>query len=217
MPPATAKGSATDNSAASAENAGLEDEYCGTTYAAKLLGLSVATVQSLVEKGEIEAWKTRGGHRRISMQSINRYLLRYSPQAGGIAPDLRQRLHVLVVDDDEPTRELYKAYFDEWNLPVECTLMSSALEALIDISGLRPDLLIADLNMTGVDGLEMLKVLKRTQQLSGMQVLVVSGLDREAVASRGGLPEDAMFLKKPVNFEWLHGYVSALLGGKRRA
>ena len=42
------------------------EDYCGTSDAAKLLGLSVATVQSLVEKGEIEAWKTLGGHRRIA-------------------------------------------------------------------------------------------------------------------------------------------------------
>ena len=34
------------------------EDYCGTSYAAKLMGLSVATVQALVEKGEIEAWKT---------------------------------------------------------------------------------------------------------------------------------------------------------------
>jgi excisionase family DNA binding protein len=46
------------------------DEYCGTSYAAKLLNLSVGTVQTLVEKNELEAWKTQGGHRRISIQSI---------------------------------------------------------------------------------------------------------------------------------------------------
>jgi len=46
------------------------EDYCGTTYAAKLLGLSVGTIQTLVEKAELQAWKTQGGHRRISMQSI---------------------------------------------------------------------------------------------------------------------------------------------------
>ena len=50
------------------------EDYCGTSYAAKLLGLSVATVQSLVEKGEIDAWKTLGGHRRIALKSIYAYL-----------------------------------------------------------------------------------------------------------------------------------------------
>ncbi len=73
------------------------DDYCGTTYAAKLLGLSVATVQSLVEKGEIEAWKTLGGHRRLSLRAINAYLQKNSPQLAPADPDPRSRLSVLVV------------------------------------------------------------------------------------------------------------------------
>ena len=32
------------------------DEYCGTSYAAKLLNLSVGSIQSLVEKNELFAW-----------------------------------------------------------------------------------------------------------------------------------------------------------------
>jgi hypothetical protein len=31
------------------------EDYCGTTYAAKLLGLSVGTIQTLVEKNELQA------------------------------------------------------------------------------------------------------------------------------------------------------------------
>jgi excisionase family DNA binding protein len=57
------------------------EDYCGTSYAAKLLGLSVATVQSLVEKGEIDAWKTLGGHRRIALHSLNAYLAKHSQSA----------------------------------------------------------------------------------------------------------------------------------------
>jgi hypothetical protein len=50
-----------------------------------------------------------------------------------------------------------------------------------------------------------------------MQVLVVSGMEREFVDDSGGLPEGALFLKKPLNFEWLHGYVTAMLARKVRA
>ena len=50
------------------------DGYCGTSYAAKMLGISVGTVQGLVEKNDLKAWKTQGGHRRISLQSIQPYL-----------------------------------------------------------------------------------------------------------------------------------------------
>ena len=88
------------------------EDYCGTSYAAKLLRLSVATVQSLVEKGEIDAWKTLGGHRRIALQSINAYLAKHSPQLARADTDPKHRLRVLMVEDDENTRELYRCQFE---------------------------------------------------------------------------------------------------------
>ena len=68
------------------------EDYCGTSYAAKLMGLSVATVQSLVEKGELDAWKTLGGHRRIALKSVNAYLARHSPQLSRVDIDPKSRL-----------------------------------------------------------------------------------------------------------------------------
>lgn len=192
------------------------DDYCGTSYAAKLMGLSVATVQSLVEKGEIDAWKTLGGHRRIALTSINAYLARNSPQLTRADTDPKSRLRVLIVEDDENTRELYRCQLEEWDLAVDCTFMPSAIEALMDIASMRPDLLITDLSMPGVDGIEMLKALKRNQTLADMQIIVISGLSPDAVASRGGLPPQALLLPKPVNFDWLQGYLTALVTANRK-
>ena len=192
------------------------DDYCGTTYAAKLLGLSVATVQSLVEKGEIEAWKTLGGHRRLSLRAINNYLKKHSSQLAQADLDPRHRLSVLVVEDEEAARELYKAHFDEWAMAVDCSYMPSALEALMDIASMRPDLLITDLDMPGVDGIEMLRAVRRNQQLASMQILVISGLPKEVIKERGGLPPNSHYHEKPINFDWLHGYVTALGGANRK-
>lgn len=192
------------------------EDYCGTSYAAKLLRLSVATVQSLVEKGEIDAWKTLGGHRRISLQSINAYLTKHSPQLARVDTDPKHRLRVLMVEDDENTRELYRCQFEDWDMPVDCTMVPSALEALMDIASMRPDLLITDLAMPGVDGIEMLKALKRNPQLAEMPIIVISGLAPEAIAARGGLPLHASLLPKPVNFDWLHGYLAALVTANRQ-
>ena len=193
------------------------EDYCGTSYAGKLLGLSVATVQTLVEKGEIEAWKTQGGHRRISLRSVDKYLQRYSPQSAHLVPTAQQRLQVLVVEDDESLRELYLANFGEWDMQVDCTVVQSALEAMMDIATLKPDLLITDLKMPEVDGIEMLKVLKGRAQLQTMQVLVVTGMTPQEIQSRGGLPVDALLRPKPLNFDWLHGYVSAQLVARPKA
>ena len=90
------------------------DEYCGTSYAAKLLNLSVGSIQSLVEKNELFAWKTQGGHRRISLQSIYQYQSR-----ANLLPKLPAQsgkyLKVMVVEDDANTRAMYQAYFDSWD------------------------------------------------------------------------------------------------------
>ena len=190
------------------------DDYCGTSYAARLLGLSVATVQSLVEKGEIEAWKTLGGHRRIAVNSIHSYLEKNNRQPPVAQADPQNRLRVMLVEDDEATRELYQLEFESWNLPVDCTWMSSAMEALMDIASMRPDLLITDLSMPGVDGFEMLKALKRNSELADMQVIVISGLPRQAFDARGGFPEDSFMLHKPINFDWLQGFLSAMVASK---
>lgn len=193
------------------------EDYCGTSYAAKLLGLSVATVQLLVEKGEIDAWKTLGGHRRIALQSINAYLTKHNPQLSRVDTHAKNRLRVLVVEDDESTWELYRCQFDEWELPIDCTWMPSALEALMDISSMRPDLLITDLSMPGVDGIEMLRTVKRNHNLADMQIIVISGLSPEAIAARGGLPPRARLMQKPLNADWLHGYITALVDGQRQS
>jgi CheY-like chemotaxis protein len=76
---------------------------------------------------------------------------------------------------------------------------------------MRPDLLITDLSMPGVDGIEMLRALKRNKNLAAMKIIVISGLPPASIASRGGLPTDAHLVPKPANFDWLQGFVTALM------
>jgi excisionase family DNA binding protein len=47
---------------------------CTTVEVARRLGLAVRSVQLMVDRGELDAWKTPGGHRRISRVSVDRWL-----------------------------------------------------------------------------------------------------------------------------------------------
>ncbi len=191
----------------------LED-YCGTTYAAKLLGLSVGTIQTLVEKNELQAWKTQGGHRRISMPSIRDYQRKHNMLVSQ-SEARESRIKVLLVEDDAVTREMLRDFCNRIDIPVDCTAMSSGLEALIDIASLRPDVLIADLHMPGVDGFELLRTLRNNPLFSKMTCLVISGLSSEEVEARGGLPEGTIFMAKPLNLQWFNGFFAALLSSRQ--
>jgi excisionase family DNA binding protein len=49
------------------------EEYLSTGQAAKLLGLTIATVQKMTKNGVLDAYVTPGGHRRILHSSFNQF------------------------------------------------------------------------------------------------------------------------------------------------
>ena len=77
-----------------------DTEYLSTRQAALRLGVSLGTVQNMVENGVLEAWKTAGGHRRIPVASVETLLARRrnltpsAQEAGG-------QLDILIAEDDE--------------------------------------------------------------------------------------------------------------------
>lgn len=194
----------------------VSEEYCGTTYAARVLGLSVATVQALVESGELQAWKTSGGHRRISLRSLASFMRQQGVEPQPTAVQER-RLRVLAVDDDEAMREVYRGHFEAWDLPLDFTIMGSAMEALIDISSINPDVLVADLRMPSVDGFEMIRKLSASASHHGMAIVAVTGLSLAEIAERGGLPASVVCRFKPLDMSWLQGFLAGFLAGETRA
>lgn len=192
---------------------GMQADYCGTTYAAKLLGLSVGTIQMLVEKDELRAWKTQGGHRRISLASIKEYQLKYNPIIQSKDVDKNNRLRVLLVEDDAVTRSMLLGFFESEHLPIDCTAMASGMEALIDIASFQPDVLISDLGMPGIDGFELLRTLRQNPMFDRMAILVLTALTTDEIQNRGGLPEGSIYKQKPVKVEWFDGFFAGIKVG----
>lgn len=190
------------------------DGYCGTSYAAKLLRVSVGTVQNLVESNSLKAWKTQGGHRRISLQSIQEYQLAHNLEPSSWnASDAN--LRVLVVEDDENTRLMYQAYFDRWLLPLDVVMYASAMEALLDMPAMQPQVLLTDLKMPSMDGFQFIKTLREHKLFTTLPIIAITGLTQVQVDNKGGLPRDVQLLQKPIDMEWLRGFFEALIAVKK--
>jgi excisionase family DNA binding protein len=190
------------------------DGYCGTSYAAKILNLSIGTIQSLVESNSLKAWKTQGGHRRISLQSIKDYQYANNLEvATWYSSD--SKLRVLVVEDDESTRVMYQAYIDRWALSLDVTMYSSAMEALLDMPAMQPQILLTDLNMPGMDGFKFLKTLREHKLFCTLPIIVITGLSNEQIKKKGGLPKEVHVLQKPIDMEWVRGFLEALITVRR--
>jgi excisionase family DNA binding protein len=195
------------------------DEVCTTQEAAKLLGISVTSVQQLVEAGVIEAWKTKGGHRRIPLRAVRAY-----KAAPGAAADSRTaeakapaaRTSILVVEDNEMQRGIYKKQISSWNLDADLRYCENGYQALVEIASHKPDVVLADIVMEGIDGYEVISTILAYPELADINIAVVTGLDQEALAARGGIPKGIVFFAKPVNYDELRGYLRACCAQKAR-
>lgn len=187
------------------------ENYCGTSFASKILGLSVGTIHSLVDKNELHAWKTQGGHRRISMQSIQDFKIRNNISFKTPEDTSHTNLRVLIVEDDKITREILREICENVSIPVDCTAISSAMEALIDIASIQPHILITDIAMPGIDGFDLVRILRHNPLFEKMTIVILSALTHNEISKRGGLPDGSIFMTKPVKVDWFNGFFTGVM------
>lgn len=190
------------------------EDVLSTREAAERLGVALRTVQLWVESGVLPAWKTAGGHRRISRAAVERLIeeRRAALSGDGAAAPSKgangQRLRVMVVEDEPELLRLFTMVISGWELPVEVTAAANGFEALLKMGQDCPDLLVTDLNMPGMDGFKMIASLRGVGPAFGdLEIVVVTALTDEDIARRGGLPEGVRVFHKPVPFDDLEALV----------
>jgi excisionase family DNA binding protein len=192
-------------------------EVCTTQEAAQILGISVTSVQQLVESGVIEAWKTKGGHRRIPLAAVEAY--KASPNAPQVPldrPAPGKKTSILVVEDNKLQRDIYAKKIASWNLPATTTFCENGYQALVEIAINKPDIVLADIVMDGIDGYEVISTILSYPSLSDTNIAILSSLAPEELDARGGIPEGVVFFRKPVNYDELSGYLRACCAQKAR-
>jgi excisionase family DNA binding protein len=158
---------------------------CSTIEAARLLGLAVRSVQLMVDRGELEAWKTPGGHRRISRASLQALLARRSGAAGlggpGPAhegPGQRPR-RVLLVEDSAHYQNLVGMLVRQ-HLPLASLhTADDGVTGLTMAGKLEPHLLLIDILLPGIDGGMLITSLLTHPQFRHMSIIVITSLDAQ--------------------------------------
>lgn len=110
---------------------------------------------------------------------------------------------ILLVDDEKSIREhLTKAIpFEERGFTVKSTALNGK-EALEKLPATRPDLILLDVRMPVMDGLEFLKLLRRSDY-SNTQVVMLSGYNEFEYAKEAMKYGVRAYLNKPVDDEEL--------------
>ncbi|HBO79357.1 MAG TPA: DNA-binding protein, partial [Cupriavidus sp.] len=111
-----------------------EKPYYSTRTAAKLLNVSLGTVQKMVERGELGAWKTNGGHRRIHKETVHRLLASRSVPDAAMEHDL----DLLVFHPNHVEAQRISAQLGKWSLPLKSQVLEDVVDTVITSVDSRP-------------------------------------------------------------------------------
>jgi excisionase family DNA binding protein len=186
-----------------------------TRTAAHQLGVSLRTVQLWVDNGILQAWKTPGGHRRVTISSVKKLLQQNGMQVVHHS-GRDQGYVVLLIEDDADLLRFYRLTINSWGLPLTLVAAENGCEGLMRIGELQPDLIVTDLVMPGLDGFDMIHSLRANSLLSDTDVIVMTSMTQMEIDDRGGLPQDYSVLFKPVSFVQMRSQVVISMKQARR-
>ncbi len=115
---------------------------------------------------------------------------------------------VLVVDDDPMIRAIMEEMLGD---AYELATAASGEEALESAEQFRPDLILMDMRMHGIDGVETCRQMRKRDYLESTKIVLVSGETMEAERLRGLASGADDYITKPFDFAGLLATVAGLL------
>src|SRR5947209_13255866 len=120
---------------------------------------------------------------------------------------------VLIVEDEENARRGYEALLQKWGLDV--LGVSSAEDALAGFSDYHPSVLIADVELPGMDGLRLLERLRG--DLASVPAIIITGKGSEERAVAAIEAGAFWYIEKPLKGPVLRALLDRALGKARDA
>lgn len=167
--------------------------YYTTLEVAKILGMAVRSVQLMVDRGDLQAWKTPGGHRRITRESLERWIqgsragvtgvaALHGTQEGRANGRRRPVVHVpriLLIEDSSHFQNLVAMLVKQQFPAVDLHIAHDGITGLVSFGHLQPDLIIVDILLPGIDGATMITGLRRHALFGQCKLIVLTSLDDE--------------------------------------
>ena len=170
-----------------------------------MLEVSPAAIKKWIQQGKLAAFRTPGGHFRIPADEFERFQKIHGFGAGTGEP-----LRVLVVDDQRDVADVIVASLRAFHPRARVETAANGFEGLLKVGTCRPDVLLLDLGMPGMDGFEACRQIKRDPVVRDTKVVVIAAqsLDAEPRAMEAGADG---FLSKPFEAATVHGLLARLL------
>ncbi len=202
-------------------------QYITTGKAAALCGVGINTIKRWIQKGELQCVITPGGHWRIAEDEFQQFLDRLQskqikrkqiqPKPLESTQAAKQVYKVLLIEDDHALSDLIEAAFHLAEFDTVFDSAGDGYAGLMKIGAMQPDLLILDIMLPEINGLELIQRIRTSNICLAIRIVVITGAaDRRPVKrALDKASPDAVF-HKPFATEALLATVHELLHEKQQ-
>ncbi|MFA5162420.1 MAG: response regulator [Elusimicrobiales bacterium] len=120
---------------------------------------------------------------------------------------------ILVADDDEVSGRLAHDLLDGAGFSVH--LLGKSIDIIPAIKQAKPDMVVMDITLSGMDGLKVIRMIKSDLEISAVRIVVVSENDFEYEKQRAFKYGVEAFIKKPFNVDTFASQISQILSGNK--
>lgn len=149
----------------------LDHHFLTTGEAASHCQVTAAALRRWIKEAHLRAFKTPGGHRRIELLEFQRFLQEHGIPAYAAQS---QEVRILVVDDNPLVVETFLDFLSSDPRGFKLETATDGYEALIKVGSFKPSLLILDVVMPKLDGIEVCRRLKANRETLDMKILGVT-------------------------------------------
>jgi len=187
------------------KTAAMEKEILSTFEAARYCQVHPGTIKNWIENENLKAFKTPGGHRRIYKRDLDNFLNEKNIPVS--YESMNQRKKVLIIVTDYREREKISRTLLRWAGFFEVAAVSNCFEAGELLVLFKPDLVILDETLPGIDTAEVCRHIKSSFYLEDSKILVLAkGSSGENISGE----VDAV-LSKPIHGERLLSELERIL------
>jgi len=184
------------------------DTSFGTKDMMRICAVSRPTIIKWIEEGEVKAYRTPGGRYRVLREDLIEFLERYPVYRGGFARNEHKR--VLIVDDQPDVRDTLEKALSIGDDVYRLDSAKNGFEALVKIGSFDPHLIVLDIKMPDMDGLELCERLKKHESTKHIKILGITAYPEYTEEMLKCGADECM--KKPFQLEDLVRSVRKLTG-----
>lgn len=186
-------------------------KYLSTGDVARYCEVNVTTVKRWIREGHLKGFQTPMGHFKVVKTDFIQFLKdNHMPVDESILGSAE--LKVLVIDDDPGMIKTIVMTLESLNHNLKVDSATDGYDGLMKIGNSVPNLLILDLNMPKIDGYEVIKRVKNTEDYKSAEIMVVSSTLNEETEKKLINIGVSKYLKKPFKLSELKEEVTLLLG-----